>query len=102
MSTRIKEQLVPVSDFCRNHEIELSFISSLQQTGLIEITTIGEAAFIDTIQMRQLEEVVRFFFELEINLEGIETITHLLKRINAMQMEITGLKNRLRLYEPEE
>ena len=30
---------------------------------------------------------------------GIETITHLLQRINDMQNEVNALRNRLRLYE---
>jgi hypothetical protein len=90
---------IAVNDFCINHNIEISFISSLQQTGLIEIATIEEAAFIDADQLQQVEKFIRFYYDLDINLEGIETITHLLQRMNAMQDEIISLRNRLRLYE---
>lgn len=93
------EYLIAVDEFCANHNIELSFISSLQQTGLIEITTIKETGFIDASQLRQLEKIVYFHYDLDINLEGIETITHLLQRINDMQNEVNALRNRLRLYE---
>ena len=79
----------------------MSFISSLQQTGLIEITTIKETGFIDASQLQNLEKYVLFHYELDINLEGIETITHLLQRINDMQDAMMKLKNRLRLYETE-
>lgn len=96
------DNLIAVNEFCINHNIEISFISSLQQTGLIEITTIKETEFIDAEQLQQLEKFMRFYFELDINLEGIETITHLLHRINAMQDEIIALRNRLRLYEINE
>ena len=95
------KNLVPINEFCINHNIEISFISSLQQSGLIEITTIKEISFIDISQLRQLEKIVRFYFDLDINLEGIETITHLLQRINSMQDEIRTLRNRLRIYETE-
>ena len=93
------ENLIAVDVFCANHNIEISFISSLQQTGLIEITTIKERQFIDLDQLRQLEKIVSFYSELDINLEGIEAITHLLERINTMQNEIIVLRNKLRLYE---
>ena len=93
------EDLIPVDDFCASHNIEISFISTLQQNGLIEITTIRETCFIDADQLPQLEKIVRFYYELDINLEGIETITHLLQRIKSLQNEIVVLKNRLRLYE---
>lgn len=96
------ENLIPVNEFCYNHNIEISFISSLQQTGLIEITKVEETGFLDTGQLRQLEKYIRLYYEMDINLEGIETITHLLQRIESMQDEIIKLGNRLRLYETNE
>jgi len=95
------KKLTAVDIFCANHNIEISFISSLQQTGLIEITTVKETGFIDSNQLQQLEKIVRFYYELDINLEGIETITHLLQRIKSLQDENIALRNRLRLYETE-
>jgi len=96
------ENLIDINEFCVNHNIEISFISSLKQTGLIEITTVKETEFIDAEQLQQLEKFIRFYYELDINLEGIETINHLLKRINYLQDEIIMLKNKLRLYETYE
>jgi len=72
------DSLIAVKDFCTNHNIEISFISSLQQSGLIEITTVEQTEFINTDQLPHLEKITRLYFELDINLEGIETITHLL------------------------
>jgi hypothetical protein len=96
------EYLIAVEEFCAIHNVDISFISSLKQTGLIEVTSIKEAGFIDAGQLQQLEKFIRFYYELDINLEGIETITHLLQRISYMQEEIRMLKNRLRLYETNE
>ena len=96
------ENLIALDEFCANHSIEISFITSLQRTGLVEIKTIKESVFIDADQLRDLEKMVRLFYELDINLEGIETIHHLMQRINNMQDEITALRNRLRLYETNE
>ena len=93
------ENLIAVNEFCISHNIEISFISSLQKAGLIELTIIEETFFIDADQLKQLEKIVHFYYELDINLEGIETINHLLQRINSLQDEIVMLKNRLRLYE---
>lgn len=96
-----KEILIPANEFCANHHIEISFISSLQETGLIEIKTIDKTGYIHASQLQQLEKFVRLKNELDINLEGIDTITNLLQRINDMKDEITALKNRLRLYETD-
>ena len=96
------ENLIAVNEFCNNHNIEISFISSLQKTGLIEITTVKESGFIDSGQLPYLEKLVHFYYDLDINLEGIETIIHLLERINSLQDENISLRNRLRLYETYE
>ena len=95
------EYLIPINKFCASHNIEISFISSLQESGLIEITTIKESAFIEADQLQKLEKFVRLYYELDINLEGIETVNYLLQRINVLQDEITILKNKLRIYETE-
>ncbi|MGA3013305.1 MAG: chaperone modulator CbpM [Bacteroidales bacterium] len=91
--------LIAVDEFCTLQNIELSFINSLHEAGLIEIITKRKKRYIDFRQTLQLEKFIRFHYDFEINLEGIETISHLLERIIAMQDRITALKNKLRLYE---
>jgi hypothetical protein len=93
--------LIHVDEFCANHNIEESFISSLRQTGMIKTKSIKEKEFIDPKQLLQLEKIVRLYYELDINLEGIETINYLLERINLLNDDIIRLKNRIRLYETE-
>ncbi len=93
------DHLIPLDVYCTSNDIEISFISSLHEAGLVEITTIEEAGFFDSEQLQQLERYLRFYYELNINLEGIDAIKHLLNRVNTMHEEITALKNRLRLYE---
>jgi hypothetical protein len=45
-----------------------------------------------------LEKCIHLY-ELDINLEGIETIRYLLNRLTDMQEKMLELKNRLALYE---
>lgn len=95
------DNLIALNEFCANHRIDTSFVNTLQHTGLIEITTIEKSMFIEANQLKQLEKIVQFHYELNINMEGIETITHLLHRITTLQDEMIVLQNRLRIYEPE-
>ena len=92
-------EFIPIDTFCRQHGIDITFISSLQEFGLIEVMKINEAECIPISQLVEAEKLVRLHGELEINLEGIDVITHLLHRVKDMQAEIQVLKNRLRLYE---
>lgn len=93
------EQLIRATDFCTTHDIEIEFIQSLHEYGLIEITTIQEIHFVRTEQLPQLEQFIRLHYDLDINLAGIDAIANLLQRMEVMQEEIRVLKNRLRVYE---
>lgn len=95
----LTEDMIPAEIFCIHHNIEMAFIYSLKNSGLVEIAVIEEKTFVPLSQLPQLEKVVRLYHEMDINLEGIETITYLLQRMNEMQQKIMDLSNRLSCYE---
>lgn len=97
----LTEDMIPAETFCIHHNIELSFIYDLQNSGLLEIIHIEEKVFVPTNQLPHLEKMVRLYQEMDINLEGIETITYLLQRMHQMQQKIVNLSNRLSRYEDE-
>jgi hypothetical protein len=88
-----QDELIPVKDYCFYHNIEYSFIDSLENSGLISVTSVQQSAFSPLDEMSKLEKFVRLHYDLDINLEGIETINYLLEKIEAMQEEILQLKN---------
>jgi len=94
-----KEDLIPANEFCASHHLEFSFIHTLHQYGLVEITTIEQTAYLPVSQLPQAERIARLHNELGINMEGIDAIKHLLQRVEEMQHEIARLKDKLRLYE---
>lgn len=93
--------LISIEEICTTHEIDVSFIDLLTEYGFIEVKREGNSVFIAADQVDIVERCIHLHFDLEINMEGIETITHLLQRITLLQHEITDLKNRLRLYESD-
>ena len=94
--------MIPASEFCIHNNIELSFIQSLNKSGLVEIHIIEEKIFLPANQLQQLEKMVRLYYEMDINMEGIETITYLLQRMSEMQQRVLQLSNKLGLYEDDE
>jgi hypothetical protein len=92
---------IPADEFCIHHNIELSFIYSLKESGLVETISREEKIFVPADQLKHLEKIVRLYYEMDINLEGIETITYLLQRMSDMQQQIVQLNNRLSRYEQE-
>jgi len=96
-----KNNLILVEHFCANWNVELSFISSLSDIGLIEIIVLNEEKYISNEQLKELERATRFHHELNINIEGIDVIYNLLKQIDELQQELTIVKNKLNLFELE-
>lgn len=94
-----KQELIAVQEFCTHHRIEISFVHALVASGLVEIVTLENTGYVSRDQLPELERLVRFHYDMDINLEGIEAIHHLLEQIKAMQGELKVLKRRLRIYE---
>ena len=93
--------MIVLDEFCANHQVEISFIRSLEEHGLIEIIIVNETLCVPGNELSKLEQIVRLHRELNINLEGIDAINNLLQRIENLQNEITELRNRLNFYEED-
>lgn len=96
METR---DLILIEHFCANYELELSFIDSLHEFGLIEVIIHEDNKYIHQEQLNEVEKMMRMHYDLDINMEGIDVISHLLKRMNSLQKELIETQNKLRLYE---
>ncbi|RYZ60852.1 MAG: MerR family transcriptional regulator [Chitinophagaceae bacterium] len=85
--------------FCQHHRIEITFIRSLQDYGLITAEEADDDLLLSAAQLEALERLVRLHYGLQINLEGIDAIYHLLDRVESLQQEVSYLKARLRFHE---
>ncbi len=95
----MEQTRIPLSELTIHLGIDTEFILTLEEQGLIETVTIEQTLYIDVIQLSRLEKLVRLHNDLEVNIEGIEVISHLLERVERLQNELTALQNRLQLYE---
>ena len=91
--------MIVLDEFCASHQLEISFIRSLEEHGLIETIIVNETLCVPGQELSKLEQIVRLHQELNINPEGIDAINILLKRVENMQNEISELRNRLNFYE---
>jgi hypothetical protein len=95
----MEPELYSITQFCKVHNIDPSFITSLEDEGLIEITLVEESQFIQEGQLHDLEIYTRWNSEMGINPEGIDALKNVLDKIRILQVQINYLKHRLRLYE---
>jgi len=92
------EELIPAGEFCAFHHVELSFIQNLHESGLIRMTIRDGVVFLPADDLPALEKFARWFYELDINPEGIEALSHVLARMQRLAEENRVLRNRLQRY----
>ncbi len=93
------DNFIPINIICTQYNIEISFISNLNEFGLIEITTVEQVEYIHQDKINDLEKIIRIHSELGVNMEGIDVVLNMLSKINELENELNSLKNRLGLYE---
>ena len=95
----MQSELIIISEYCDKCHIEPSFIEMLQESGLIDIQAENGERYLLFSQLPDVERYSRMYYDLSINMEGIDAIHHLLERMEEMQREIHSLQNRLRVFE---
>ena len=101
----MQTELIIVSEYCQKCHIEPSFIDLLEEGGLIEVRAEAGEHYLLVAQLPEVERYSRIYYDLSINIEGIDAIHHLLERMEGMRREINLLHIRLSLhrnYEMEE
>jgi len=94
-----EDEIIPLESICTHYQVEHSFIETLESHGLISISYQENQRYILRDEMADLEKYSRMYYEMNINVPGIDALHHLLERIKQLQRESEELKARLRIYE---
>ncbi|MEL7601490.1 MAG: chaperone modulator CbpM [Proteiniphilum sp.] len=86
------------SECLRIYEVETSFIESLHEVGLIHVVDQEEERFIEYDDLSDLEQFIRWHYEMDINVQGIDALRHMLERVKSLQSELDQLRHELRFY----
>ena len=92
-------EYILVSDFCRGHALEETFLYELHEIELIRIVELERQHLIHMEDLDRLERLVRLHRDLEIAPQGLLAIDHLLGRVEALQEEVLALKRKLDRWE---
>ncbi len=86
MSQRIsREELVTL------YNIEITFFDELEESGLLKTETEDEVKYLYYDDLPAFERFVNWHYDLEVNLPGLEVISHLLEQIEMLQAERRNL-----------
>ena len=89
---------IKIKEFCQHTQIESTFISSLAEEGIVRIEIIDEENCIDEECLSELEMFSRWHYDLGINIEGIDAMRHMVKKMNSITEELNQLRKQLDFY----
>lgn len=93
------EELIAIDVFCTHQGVEATFVNALYERGLITVTVTNEKHFLAAEDLPRIEQMARMYYDLDINLEGIEAISHLLERVLELQERMRRMDQRARLFD---
>ena len=67
------------------YQVEEVFLDALHSSGLIEVVIEEEDRYIEYDYLQEIEQYVRWYYELEINIEGIEALHHMLQQVRDLE-----------------
>ena len=94
-----EEEIIPLEIFCSHYQVEPGFLETLKEHGLISISYRENKGFILKEEIGELEKYSRMYYELQINVPGIDALKNVLEKIKQLQQETELLRARLRIYE---
>ena len=83
---------ISLDECCKYYSVQKSFVQSLHEHGLIEFRQEEEQINIDVAELQALDKFRRLYYELDINMEGIEVIHRLLESIDHLHAELRSFK----------
>lgn len=91
--------LIIISEYCEKSHTDPTFLLSLEEGGLIEIRDRQWKQYLLLSQLGELERYSHLYYDLSINIEGIDAIRHILGRMDSLQQEIRQLRRQLKRYQ---
>lgn len=65
---------------------------------MIQVIDQDEDRFVAYDDLSDLEQFIRWYYEMDINVGGIDALHHMLQRVRSLQSEITQLRHELQFY----
>jgi hypothetical protein len=93
-----EHELILAQEFCSHHQVEMDFIYSLREYGLVQVINNEGTEYLSSEELSELEKIVRLHYDLNVNMEGIDVILHLLKQLEDSHTQMLELQNQLKFY----
>tara|TARA_R110002051_G_scaffold165130_3_gene235945 strand:- start:7140 stop:7433 length:294 start_codon:yes stop_codon:yes gene_type:complete len=93
------ENYILIEVYCQQTQTPMEFINDLLEFEMIEVQQIENKIYVEPHYIVEIERIYRLREELGINMEGIDTLNHMIKKVNRLEQELKLLRDRLTIYE---
>ena len=93
------ENYIPLEQLCIQFKVEITFFNQLIECELIEVSNFKKSLHVHEDKLTDIEKMVRLYHDLDINIEGIDTVFNLLEKIGHLQNDLADARTKLKRYE---
>ena len=93
------DNYIQIEVYCQQTQTPMEFIEDLLEFEMIKVQQIENKIYVEPHSIVEIERVYRLREELGINMEGIDTLNHMIKKVNRLEQELKLLRDRLTIYE---
>lgn len=94
-----KENYILLQDFCEVTKAKPEFLMQLFEHDLIQHITYNNTPAIHQKELPTIERMLRLHYDLNVNIEGLQIITHMREKMMLLQEEILLMKRKLKRFE---
>lgn len=91
----MEQQLILIQECCSAYNIEETFIADLEDLGLLTVVVDANQRFLPSEQLSDLARFAEWHYDLDISPAGIDTIQHLLQKMQSMQLEMQRMRKEM-------
>ncbi len=92
-------KFIKIEQLCDYYQIPNTFFAELEEYGLLNSDIYNDKKMaVREDFLGDLEKIMRLHYDLNINMEGIDTVLNLLEKIEKLEKELAYLKKHLELY----
>ena len=90
---------ITITEYCSYNQVEPDFVMALVEGGILQLRNEQNEPSIDYEELEALERYRRLRYDLDINIQGLSAIHHLLDKMQQMQFEMKRMENAITFYE---
>lgn len=94
-----EQNYISIRTFCELHDVKESFVRSMCEFEIVRVDQEKGESLLSVDELPLLEKMVRLHNELDINVEGVQAVFHLLQQVENLQDEVAMLRRKLSRFD---